>query len=435
MSQSANQDRCVVGLFWGDEGKGKGVDLLAENCDAVIRYCGGSNAGHSVVIGGERYATHLLPVGVFRPGVVNVIANGVVVAPEILLEEIEEMNRRGVKVGPDSLRISSNAHVVMPYHFKQDKLSEAALSDGKKIGTTARGIGPCYSDKANRSTAIRMCDLVDDVRLRPRVDDVVSFKNALFQAVWNDDEPMDADEIFAQYSEFGRRLKPYVSDTAQLLQKMHADGKRFLFEGAHGTLLDVDHGTYPYVTSSSCSANGLAAGAGVPGSWVQSVFGVTKAYTSRVGAGPFPTELNGDIGHFIRESGNEYGTTTGRPRRCGWFDAVAGRYSVQVGGIGSVILMHLDTLSGLDELKICTSYRLNGETLDYFPTDVEQLGEVECQFDSLPGWKEDLRDRRRFSDLPEAARAYVERIESALQTPVVMVSVGPERSETISRDS
>ena len=425
---------CVVGMFWGDEGKGKIVDLLTGSFDAVVRYCGGSNAGHSVVVDGRRFAMHLLPSGVLHEGVAGVVANGVVVDPKVLLEELDNLADQGIRIGPEALKISTKAHVVFPYHRKQDRLSEAALADGKKIGTTARGIGPCYADKANRSTAFRMGELGDEEAFCRRLEQVIALKNTVFQALWDDDEPLSADDVFQEYRGYHERLRPYLCDTTRYLLQLAAADKRILFEGAHGALLDVDHGTYPFVTSSSCSANGVASGAGVPASMVSSVIGITKAYTTRVGAGPFPTELDNEIGQYIREAGHEYGTTTGRPRRCGWFDAVAGQYTAALAGVTHVALMHLDTLRGLDEVKICSGYRHNGRVLDFFPDDPTVLADVECVLETLPGWQEDLRPCRRFSDLPDNARHYVLRLESLLGVPIAIVSVGPGREDTAFRD-
>jgi adenylosuccinate synthase len=422
---------CVFGLQWGDEGKGKIVDFLGEQADVVVRYCGGANAGHTVRINGEKYATHLLPVGVFRPGTMNIIGNGVVLDPEVLFKEIDEFASRGVTISPTNLRISYKTHVVMPYHKQEDAAREAAA--GKSgIGTTKRGIGPTYADKMHRSTAIRVADLMHEEKLKQRISQIVTERNKVLKALY-DAPPMDWKSIFEQYRDFGRRMQPFVDDTTYLLLKAIKDKKRILFEGAHAVLLDVDHGTYPYVTSSNCSALGLFPGAGVPPQAVQNFVGILKAYTTRVGGGPFPTEQDNEIGNYIRERGNEYGTTTRRPRRCGWFDAVAVRYSVELCGATHVCMMLLDVLSGLDHLKICTGYKYRGQQLDYFRADMDVLAEVEPIYETLPGWKGNIQACRRFEELPKEAQQYVKRIEQLIGAPIKIVSLGPERSATIIR--
>ncbi len=423
----AKRNVTVVGLQWGDEGKGKVVDALAALCRYVVRFCGGANAGHTVTIGDETYAMHLIPCGVFNRGVMNVIGNGVVFEPAVAIQEMDELAKRGVQVGPDNLRISAAAHVVMPYHRRQDALSEAVLA-GAKIGTTARGIGPCYADKALRSTAIRVGDLTDEKLLREKVARIVEIKNKLLAALYGE-KPMDAASIADEHVAFGRRLAPMIGNTGAMLRRAVAAGERILFEGGQGTMLDVDHGTYPFVTSSSVSACGVSAGAGVPPSAVGQVVGVIKAYTSRVGAGPFPTEQDNDIGNTIRQRGNEYGTTTGRPRRCGWFDAFAVGYAAALSGVGALALSLLDVLGGLEELKICTGYRVNGKLLEEF--DPMGLGRAECIYETLPGWKEDISGCRTVRDLPPQAREYVRRIEELLGRPVGFISVGSERTASI----
>ena len=423
----AKRNVTVVGLQWGDEGKGKVVDALAGSCRYVVRFCGGANAGHTVMIGGEKYAMHLIPCGVFHGEVVNVIGNGVAFDPAVAIEELDALAKRGVKVGPENLRISSAAHVVMPYHRVQDSLSDAQLGQGK-IGTTARGIGPCYADKANRSTAIRVCDLTHEVFLRGKIGHIVALKNKLFAALYVA-EPMDAAAMAEEYVGYGKRLAPMVCNTGAVLRRAAAGGERILFEGGQGTMLDIDHGTYPYVTSSSVSACGVAAGAGVPPGAVGQVVGVIKAYTSRVGAGPFPTEQDNDIGNAIRERGHEYGTTTGRPRRCGWFDAFAVRYAADLSGVDVLALSLLDVLSGMDEVKVCTGYRVGGKVpADYDPA---VLASAECIYETLSGWSEDITGCRKARQLPAAARAYVRRIEELVGRPVGFISVGSERTAAI----
>jgi adenylosuccinate synthase len=422
---------CVIGLQWGDEGKGKIVDFLTENADVVVRYCGGANAGHSVRIGSEKYSTHLLPVGVLRPGKMNIIGNGVVIDPAALFKEIDELAARGVAVTPANLRVSYKAHLVMPYHMLEDAAREGS-SGGSAIGTTKRGIGPAYADKMHRTTAFRVADLAHEEKFRQRLEKVVSDRNKVLRTLY-DTEPLDWKQIFETYRDLGRRLAPFVDDTTYLLLQYAKEGKRIVFEGAHAALLDVDHGTYPYVTSSSCSGLGVYTGAGVPPRMVQNFVGVIKAYCTRVGGGPFPTEQANDIGNYIRERGNEYGTTTRRPRRCGWFDAVAAQYTTDLCGATSIAMMLLDVLSGLDHLQICTGYRHKGVRLPYFRADMDTLAEIEPIYEILPGWQQNISACKHFSELPPEAQQYVKRIETLLGVPIKMVSVGPERSATLMR--
>jgi adenylosuccinate synthase len=421
----------VVGLQWGDEGKGKIVDFLTEEAEVVVRYCGGANAGHSVRIGNEKYATHLLPVGVFRPGVMNLIGNGVVLDPVVLFKEIDGLTARGIAISPANLKVSYKAHLVMPYHQQEDAAREAKAGSGG-IGTTKRGIGPAYADKMHRTSAFRVADLLHEERFKERVEQVVADKNMLFKAMY-DAPAMEWKPIFEQYRDFGRRIAPFVDDVGHLLHGYAKEGKRIVFEGAHAALLDVDHGTYPYVTSSSCSALGLYTGSGVPPQSVRNFFGIMKAYSTRVGGGPFPTEQENATGQYIRERGNEYGTTTRRPRRCGWFDAMAVRYSVELCGITHIALTLLDVLSGLEHVRVCTGYQHKGKRLDYFRADVETLAEVEPIYETLPGWKQDISQVRRWDDLPAEARQYVQVLEKLVGAPIRMVSVGPERTATLIR--
>ncbi len=422
---------CVVGLQWGDEGKGKIVDFLAEQAEVVVRYCGGANAGHTVRIGKEKYATHLLPVGIFRPGVVNLVGNGVVIDPKVLLSEIDEFTGRGIVITPQNLKISYKAHLVMPYHMAQDAASESAAGDGS-IGTTKRGIGPTYADKMHRTSAIRVADLAHEDRLREKIERIVTDRNKLLHALYGA-PPLDWKEIFETYRGYGKRLAPFVDDVGHLLIQNYKDGKRIVYEGAHAVLLDVDHGTYPYVTSSNCSALGLYTGAGAPPQSVKNFVGIMKAYSTRVGGGPFPTEQDNATGNYIRERGNEYGTTTRRPRRIGWFDAMAVRYSVDLCGITAICITLVDVLSGIDELKVCTGYTIRGKKLDYFRADMDTLAEVEPVYETLPGWKEDISGVRNFADLPATCQAYVKRLEALVGAPIKMVSVGAERSATLMR--
>jgi adenylosuccinate synthase len=422
---------CVVGLQWGDEGKGKIVDLITEHADVVVRYCGGANAGHTVKIGNEKYATHLLPVGIFRPGVLNLIGNGVVLDPAVLFREIDEFIGRGIAISPQNLRVSYKAHLVMPYHMHEDAAREAS-AEGGAIGTTRRGIGPTYADKMQRATAIRVADLVREDQLREKIGRIVAERNKVLSVLY-DAPPLDWKDIFEAYRDYGRRMEPYVGDVGHMLIEARQAGKRIVFEGAHAVLLDIDHGTYPYVTSSNCSALGLYTGAGVPPQTVQNFLGIMKAYTTRVGGGPFPTEQDNNIGSYIRERGNEYGTTTRRPRRCGWFDAMAVRYSVDLCGITQIALMLLDVLSGLEHLRICTGYAVRGQRLEYFRADMDTLAEVEPIYETLPGWKQDISQVRRFDELPIEAKRYVQRLETLAGAPITMVSVGSERTATLVR--
>jgi adenylosuccinate synthase len=422
---------CVFGLQWGDEGKGKIVDFLAEHAEVIVRYCGGANAGHSVKIGGEKYSTHLLPVGVFRPGVMSLIGNGVVLDPEALLKEIDDLMARGIAISPQNLRISYKTHLVMPYHKQEDAARETS-SEGGAIGTTRRGIGPTYADKMQRATAIRVADLLHEQKLQERIAQIVTEKNKVLKVLY-DVPPMDWRPIFEQYRDYGRRIAPYVDDVSHLLIEYLRAGKRIVFEGAHAVLLDVDHGTYPYVTSSSCSALGLYTGAGAPPQSVQNFVGIMKAYSTRVGGGPFPTEQDNNIGQYIRERGNEYGTTTRRPRRCGWFDAVAVKYSVDLCGVTMIALTLLDVLSGLDHVKICTGYRYRGQRLDYFRADMDVLAEVEPIYETLPAWGGNISGCRHFEELPKEAQTYVKTLEKLVGAPIKMVSVGADRNATLLR--
>jgi adenylosuccinate synthase len=422
---------CVVGLQWGDEGKGKIVDFLTEHADVVVRYCGGANAGHTVRIGQEKYATHLLPVGVFRPGVMNLIGNGVVLDPAVLFREIDEFLGRGVAISPANLKISYKTHLVMPYHMQEDAARESS-AEGGGIGTTRRGIGPTYADKMQRATAIRVADLAHEEKLKQKIGQIVTERNKVLKVLY-DVPPMEWKPVFEQYRDYGRRIQPFVDDVGHLLIEYGKQGKRIVFEGAHAALLDVDHGTYPYVTSSSCSALGLYTGSGAPPQLVQNFVGIMKAYSTRVGGGPFPTEQNNNIGEYIRERGNEYGTTTRRPRRCGWFDAVAVKYTVELQGITQIALTLLDVLSGLDHIQICTGYKWRGQRLDYFRADMDVLAEVEPIYETLPGWNGNISGVRKFEELPKEAQQYVKRLEQLVGAPIKIVSVGAERSATLLR--
>ena len=421
---------CVVGLQWGDEGKGKVVDILAEGSDVVVRYGGGSNAGHTVVIGDSRFALHLLPSGSIREGTVCVIANAVVVDPAVLIGEIDGLADRGIRLD-GRLFISENAHVVLDYHKREDQLREESLGK-QKIGTTIRGIGPCFADKVGRSYAVRMSDFRDLPELEKKLGRIVEYKSKLFAALYGA-EPMTVDTVVENCRQYAQRLTPFVTDTTEMLHTTIEDGKSILFEGAQGSLLDLDHGTFPYVTSSNSSSLGLPSGCGVPAQMVDKYIGVAKAYTTRVGAGPFPTEQDNDTGRYIREKGHEFGTTTGRPRRCGWFDSVAVAYSVRIGAVDSVAMMHLDTLTGLKELNVCRAYEIDGQEKTFFPANIDRLAKARPVYETLPGWEEDISEATTFGELPPAAQDYIRRIEQIVGTPIEMIGVGPKRSQTIVR--
>ena len=430
----SGQNVTIIGLQWGDEGKGKIVDAVSGDCRYVVRYCGGANAGHTVIVAAEKYALHLIPSGVLHSGVRNVIGNGVAFDPAVALEEIEGLRRRGVAVGGENLSISSAANVVMPWHKLADRLNEQRLGAGK-IGTTACGIGPCYSDKAARTLAVRVGDLLDADVLTEKIARIVEVRNTVFSALYGHDEPIDAEAVGREYLDHGRRLGGMITDTGAVLRRAIARGERICFEGGQGGMLDIDHGTFPFVTSSSVTACGVPSGAGVPPKAVGHVVGIAKAYTSRVGAGPFPTEQDNEIGQCLRDRGHEYGTTTGRPRRCGWFDAVAVRYAAELSGVDELALMLLDVMSGFETLRICTAYRVGDKDIGPFDSIPAVMGEADCVYEDMPGWDEDIVPAKKFSDLPANARAYVERIESLTGRPVGLISVGPERKQTIAHNT
>ncbi len=419
---------CVVGLQWGDEAKGKIVDLLGAEHDLVVRYNGGANAGHTVVSNGQTFKLSLLPTGILRPGTLAVIANGVVVYPPRFLEEVETLRKAGVTIG-DNLLVSDRAHVIFPYHLEEEALAEEQA--GQAIGTTRRGIGPCYQDKAGRAFAVRVGDLLDAHYLRERLQAIVPRKNRVLQALSPNARTFDPDVLAKEYTGYAERMRPHVTDTTARLHAAYREGRRILFEAAQGTLLDVDHGSYPYVTSSNSSTAGVWNGSGLPARYLDRVVGVIKAYTTRVGGGPFPTELHDHIGEQIRRTGKEYGTVTGRPRRCGWFDAVAARYSAALAGVDELAIMLLDVLSELDELAICTAYEMDGERVETFPADARLLARCRPVYERLPGWRTEISHLRRKADLPSAARSYLDRVTDLLQLPISIVSVGPDRTQTI----
>ena len=421
---------CVIGLQWGDEGKGKVVDILAEHSDIVVRYNGGANAGHTVVVGDSRFALHILPSGSVRPNTICVIANGVLVDPDVLIKGIETLAQKEIRLD-DRLFISENAHVVLDYHKKEDQLREKSLGKNK-LGTTIRGIGPCCADKVGRSYAVRMADLRDLEKLKAKLQTIVDYKNKIFAALYNA-EPISAGRLFEKCKTYADKLMPFTTDTTEFLHKSIADGKSILFEGAQGSLLDLDHGTFPFVTSSNSSSLGMPAGCGVPAKMVDKFLGVAKAYTTRVGAGPFPTEQDNEIGQYIRDRGGEYGTTTGRPRRCGWFDAVAVSYAITIGAIDCVALMHLDTLAGLKEIKICKAYKIDGQETVFFPANAAKLSQACPIYETVPGWDEDITGVCDFHDLPLNAQDFVCRVEEMTGKPITIIGVGPKRNQTIFR--
>ncbi len=415
----------VVGTQWGDEGKGKITDFLSEKAEYVARYQGGDNAGHTIQFGGETYKLHLIPSGIFSPEKLCIIGNGVVVNPKSLVTELAYLHERNITT--DNLRISDRAHVILPYHIELDRLQEELK--GTRIGTTIKGIGPAYMDKAAR-VGIRIADLLDrevfEERLRINLED----KNRQFTKLY-DANPMNFEDIFEEYYEYGQQIKQYVCDTSVLLNDALDNGKRVLFEGAQGVMLDIDQGTYPFVTSSNPLAGGVTIGSGVGPSKVTKVVGVCKAYTSRVGDGPFPTELFDEIGSRIREVGREYGTTTGRPRRVGWFDSVVMRHSKRVSGITNLCLNSIDVLTGLETVKICVAYRKsNGEEISHYPASLVELGQCEPVYEELPGWTEDITGCRKLEELPIEAQNYVRRVSELVGVKISTFSVGPDRNQT-----
>lgn len=416
----------VVGTQWGDEGKGKVIDFLAQQADVVVRHQGGNNAGHTVVVEDEEYRLHLIPSGILYPDTLCVIANGVVVDPRVLFEEIDYLHRRGIPT--DRLRISSEAHLIMPYHTRLDALAEDRLGVNK-LGTTLRGIGPAYMDKAAR-TGLRVVDLLYPAQFATRLKRILDEKNRILSKAY-DVEPFDYDELLQLYLSYGERMKPYVANTSVVINDAIDNHERVLFESAQGTMLDIDHGTYPFVTSSHPIAGGACIGAGVGPTRIDQVYGVVKAYTSRVGDGPFPTELHDNVGADLRERGHEYGTTTGRPRRIGWLDAVVLRHAVRVNGLTGLAVTRLDVLDDMPEVKIGVGYRYHGELIHELPDSVEVLAEVEPEYETFPGWKGKISQARRLEDLPKEARAFLDRITELVGVPLVLVSVGRERASTI----
>lgn len=421
---------CVIGLQWGDEAKGKLVDWMTEGKDMVVRYQGGANAGHTVVIGDEVYKLHHIPSGILNPGVINVVTPGVVIHPETILREMDMLSQRGIELS-GRLWLSQRAHVVMPWHLIEDNLWNQLISGEDNIGTTLRGIGPCYRDKVGRAHAVRLGDLLEP-DFTQQIYKIVEIKKRILSAIAGDQLPgLQAGSIARQFEDYAQRLKPFITDTTSMLLDAVEQGKQLLFEGAQGSLLDIDHGTFPFVTSSNSSGVGISAGSGVPGKWIEKTIGVSKAYSTRVGGGPFPTELHDDVGEQIRTVGKEFGTTTGRPRRCGWFDAVAVRYTCRLSGVDSVALTMLDVLSDLPDLKICTGYDLDGMLIREFPGNSRNLKSVTPIYETLPGWNGDVTGARKLSDLPPQAIAYAARIQELIGAPIEFISVGPDRAQTI----
>lgn len=420
----------LVGAQWGDEGKGKVTDFLAEKADIVVRYQGGNNAGHTVVVGEEEFKLHLIPSGILYPDKTCIIGNGVVIDPSVLLEELEYLAGRGVST--DNLRISLRAHIIMPYHKKLDEVIEESKGEAK-IGTTKRGIGPAYMDKAAR-VGIRFVDMLDRDEFARQLERNLKEKNNLLAKVYNA-EGFDKDAIMTEYMDYADRLRKYAADTSIIIHDALKAGRNVLFEGAQGTLLDLDHGTYPYVTSSHPIGGAACVGAGLGPTEITKVLGIIKAYTTRVGEGPFPTELNDEVGLHLRDKGYEFGTTTGRPRRCGWFDAVIARYTVRVSGLTSMAVTKLDVLTGMDTLKICTGYRRGSEIISDFPASLKTLAECEPVYEEMPGWHEDITSAKTFGDLPQAAQNYLNRISELAGVPISIIGVGTRRAQTIIMDN
>ncbi len=418
----------VIGAQWGDEGKGRIVDLISEKVDIIVRYQGGNNAGHTIVIGDEKVILHHLPSGILRQDKLSVIGNGVVVDPKVLLQEINELNSAGYSVDEKNLKISDRAHVIMPYHREIDSARES-MNGKARIGTTGRGIGPVYEDKAARR-GIKFADLIDPDSLSARLKEVFEERNAYLTKVLGGN-PLNFEEILEEYVEYGRELKRFSCDVSTLLNESISKGQNILFEGAQGALLDIDFGTYPYVTSSSAGSGGASTGSGVGPTKIDTVLGIAKAYTTRVGEGPFPTEISGELGEKLRQAGGEFGATTGRSRRCGWFDAFALKYAAQTNGISWLALTKLDVLSGFEKIHICVGYRYKGEQLSSFPSNNQVLKDIEPIYEEMDGWKEDISEAKDISEFPIQARKYLEKLEETTGVPIYTVSLGPSREKII----
>ena len=414
----------IVGAQWGDEGKGKVIDMLAEEADILVRYQGGNNAGHTVIVDGQEFIFHLIPSGLLHPGKVGLLGNGVVIDPEALIEEMTRLSAKGIRVG-QAVKISDQAHLIFPYHKRLDAARESC---GKgKLGTTRRGIGPCYMDKVAR-VGLRVADLLDERTFAEKLKHNVEEKNRLLQALYHE-KPVSYEDILKRYTEYGRVLKPHVVNGMRFLRQAMAEGKRILFEGAQGTMLDIDYGTYPFVTSSNATAGGVSTGAGVPPTAIHRIIGVVKAYTTRVGEGPLPTEFGPELMNEIRTKGKEFGATTGRPRRCGWFDALVARHAAWINGCHSIAVTKLDVLDEMETIQICTGYRDGNAHVDEFPADIEVLKRCEPVYESMPGWRADTSGAESFTDLPKPAQAYLKRIEALVGVPICLISTGSGRDQ------
>lgn len=422
----------TVGSQWGDEGKGKIIDFLCQHADVVVRHQGGNNAGHTIFVGDKKYIFHLIPSGVLKKKTVNIIGNGVVVDPSVLLDELDTLEKQGVSITPKRLKISGQAHVIMPYHKVLDGLEEERRG-GKGIGTTRRGIGPAYMDKVARF-GVRMFDLCDEAILKQRIESFLPLKNATIEKVYGG-QPLNEKETFESLKESGKRLAPFVTDTTELIAEALEEKQNILCEGAQGSMLDIDYGTYPFLTSSNTTAGGACTGASIPPWRISKVIGIAKAYTTRVGEGPFPTEMQGEEADRIRNAGpiGEFGATTGRPRRCGWLDIPLLRYACRISGITGIGLTRLDILSATPEIKVCASYQYRGKKLDVLPADANQLPNCEPVYETLPSWKEDISSITDYKKLPKTARQYIKAIEHWLGVPIMLISVGPDREQTIVR--
>ena len=417
----------VVGAQWGDEGKGKVIDLLAEHADCIVRFQGGNNAGHTLVVKGEKFVFHLIPSGILHQGKHCIIGNGVVVDPQVLIEEIDNVKEKGYLQDDSQFLLSEEAHLIFPYHKQIDSGRERIRSG--KIGTTGRGIGPAYEDRASRA-GIRAIDLAEEAVFRGKLEENLAQKNYYLTHVLGE-QGLELEPLYQEYMRYGERLRKYVTNTSVFISQQIKEGKKVLFEGAQGTLLDVDHGTYPYVTSSNTVAGNACAGSGIGPTQIDEVVGVTKAYTTRVGGGPFPTELSDEVGEMLRERGGEYGATTGRPRRCGWFDAVVVRHAVRVNGLGGLAITKLDTLTGLKTLKVCTAYQVQGQEITEFPASVDVVARCQPVYEELEGWQEDISGAQEIAQLPATAQRYLKRLEELTQIPIHIVSVGAQRDQTI----
>lgn len=418
----------VVGAQWGDEGKGKMTDYLAESADVIVRFQGGNNAGHTVEVDEQQYKLHLIPSGILYKDKLNVIGNGVVVDPRALFKEIDYLKELGVDVTPERLIVSDRAHIIMPYHIEIDKLSEK-MKGSHSIGTTFKGIGPCYTDKFER-IGIRVCDLIDSKIFKEKLKRNLDIKNKYIKEVLNGEE-LNFEDIFNEYNNLSKRLEAFVRDTSVEIFNNIKNKKNVLFEGAQGMLLDIDYGTYPYVTSSNTTSCGVTSGAGIGPNLINEIIGIAKAYTTRVGKGPFPTELDDDIGDWIRQKGHEYGVTTGRSRRCGWLDAVILKNSARVNGLTSFTITKIDTLAGLDKVKLCVAYELDGERISYFPASLEKLARCKPIYEEFDGWGEEIEQIKNYKDIPENVKKYIRRIEELTETTVSIISVGPKRNQTV----